>query len=227
MSTEEQINSAIKNLNTVVDFKEYYKLQRTLIQNYLGSWQYTEYFLTKNPVQQYELLINSFSERLDLDKNKSVAEKEQQGIDTQKIATMEKFTAQIKKSLADKNWQKTSEQLFYVLLGNVIEHAELQAVDLTKFDLNRDLFPKLKMPLSLGFYLFQNLIFGPISTQINNLSSVYLEKYTALFLTLWRSVFDYMSYEKHLANQEKEKQATDHEHNHNGTTVHNHEHDKK
>ncbi len=213
MDIQEKINQQIASLNEALDFKEYFKLQREINHEYLRTWDYAEFFLKKDAFVQYELLIKSFDEKLKIDQEKSAEEKAKQGLDDKKLETMKKFNEQVLASLSTKDYQKTSEQMFYVILGNVIEHAELKDIDLTKFDLAKDLYPKLKAPLSLTVFLFQNLTFGPIALKINSLSSEYLQKYCALFLCLWRSVFDFMAYER-MQEQQKQNQSVNHEHNH-------------
>ncbi|HPA25347.1 MAG TPA: hypothetical protein PLK76_01130 [bacterium] len=213
MDIQEKINQQIASLNEALDFKEYFKLQREINHEYLRTWDYAEFFLKKDAFVQYELLIKSFDEKLKIDQEKSAEEKAKQGLDDKKLETMKKFNEQVLASLSTKDYQKTSEQMFYVILGNVIEHAELKDIDLTKFDLAKDLYPKLKAPLSLAVFLFQNLTFGPIALKINSLSSEYLQKYCALFLCLWRSVFDFMAYER-MQEQQKQNQSVNHEHNH-------------
>lgn len=211
MDIQEKINQQIAGLNEAPDFKEYFKLQREINHEYLRTWEYAEFFLKKQAVEQYELLVKSFDEKLKIDQEKSPEEKTKQSLDDQKLETMKKFNEQVLTSLSAKDYQKTSEQMFYVILGNVIEHAQLKDIDLTKFDLAKDLYPKLKVPLSLTVFLFQNLTFGPMALKINSLSPEYLQKYCALFLCLWRSIFDFMAYEK-MSEQQKQNQSTNHKH---------------
>lgn len=220
MDIQEKINQQIAGLNEASDFKEYFKLQREINREYLNTWEYAEFFLKNDALENFELLIKSFDEKLKIDEQKSDEEKNKQGLDDKKLETMKKFNEQVLASLAAKDYQKTAEQMFYVILGNVIEHSKLSDVDLTKFDLAKDLYPKLKMPLSLAVFLFQNLTFGPIALKINALSSEYLQKYCVLFLCLWRSIFDFMAYEK-MQEKQKENQKLNHNHDHN----HDHEHD--
>lgn len=222
MDIQEKINQQISSLNEAPDFKEYFKLQREINHEYLRTWEYAEFFLKKQAVEQYDLLIKSFDEKLKIDQEKSSEEKVKQGLDDRKLETMKKFNEQVLASLSVKDYQKTSEQMFYVILGNVIEHAQLKDIDLTKFDLAKDLYPKLKVPLSLAVFLFQNLTFGPMALKINSLSPEYLQKYCALFLCLWRSIFDFMAYEK---MQEQKQQNHEHDHKHDHAHEHDGEHD--
>jgi hypothetical protein len=111
-----------------------------------------------------------------------------------------------------RNFSAVTQKLFYVLLGNILEHIGESETDMNKFSVAKALYPKLKMPLGLVVFLFQNLAFGPIGEKVKDLSLEYLKKYCALLLGLWRTIFDVMAYEKH--QEEHEKEHGHHEHNH-------------
>jgi hypothetical protein len=197
-----KFQESIKKLSDISDFKEYFKEQREIIKDYVGTWQFVEEFQKHDTEEQYRLLIKSFSQKNELDKEQGKSGKE-------KDETIAKFDKQINDFLDKKDFSNSSRQLFYVLLGNLIDHTGNKDVDLEKFDLEKDLYPKIKTPaLSISFFLFQNMIFGPISEQINALSKEYMQKYFALLLGLWRSVFEFMAYERH-QEDEKNKQKNE------------------
>ena len=177
---QEQMNKSLDEMSKIDNFKEYFKAQRDIIQKYI------------------KLLLKSFDQMAKLDKEKGKISKE-------KLETIEKFNKQITETLEKNDYQKTSEQLFYVLLGNVLEHINKADMDMKKFDIQKDLYPYLQMPLGLSFFLFQNLIFGQIAKKINNLSKEYLKKYCALFLGLWRMIFELMQYEKQMEATKKKQ----------------------
>jgi len=81
------------------------------------------------------------------------------------------------------------------------------------FDVQKDLYPNLQLPLGLTFFLFQNLTFGPITKKINNLSQEFLNKYCALLLGLWRTVFELMQYEKQMAAAKAEQEKKENKNN--------------
>ena len=184
-----QINQDLSNLSQAEDFKQYFKLQREIIQKYINTWAYIERILENNAVEQYKLLLKSFKEKNNLDKKQNKTDKK-------KTEVVEKFNQEIVENLEKQDFQKTSEKLFYVLLGNVLEHTGKADIDMKKFDIQKDLYPNLQMPLGLTFFLFQNLIFGQIARKVNKLSKEYLQKYCALTLGLWRTVFELIRYEK-------------------------------
>jgi len=184
-----QINQDLSNLSQAEDFKQYFKLQREIIQKYINTWAYIERILENNAVEQYKLLLKSFKEKNNLDKKQNKTDKK-------KTEVVEKFNQEIVENLEKQDFQKTSEKLFYVLLGNVLEHTGKADIDMKKFDIQKDLYPNLQMPLGLTFFLFQNLIFGQIARKVNKLSKEYLQKYCALMLGLWRTVFELIRYEK-------------------------------
>jgi len=184
-----QINQDLSNLSQAEDFKQYFKLQREIIQKYINTWAYIERILENNAVEQYKLLLKSFKEKNNLDKKQNKTDKK-------KTEVVEKFNQEIVENLEKQDFQKTSEKLFYVLLGNVLEHTGKADIDMKKFDIQKDLYPNLQMPLGLTFFLFQNLTFGQIARKVNKLSKEYLQKYCALTLGLWRTVFELIRYEK-------------------------------
>lgn len=196
---QNKINSQLAKLSQTPDFKAYFKLQREIIQEFIGTWKYVEVGLERDTLKDYELLLRSFGEMADLDKK-------QNRVDDKKYAVVKKFNTQILNSFNNKEFDKTSQQLFYVLLGNLMEHLGQADVDLNKFDISKDLYPNLKYPLGLTFFLFQNLTFGPIAKKINTLSQEYLQKYCALLLGLWRTVFELMRYEKQMAETKKQQE---------------------
>ncbi|MFH1457117.1 MAG: hypothetical protein ABIF17_03305 [Patescibacteria group bacterium] len=201
---QKQINQDLASLTQAEDFKEYFKLQREIIRKYVNSWVYIERILELDPVQDYRLLLKSFKEKNDLGAKKSK-------IDKNKTDVIEKFNKEISEGLEKHDFQKTSEKLFYVLLGNVLEHIGRADIDMKKFDIEKDLYPNLQMPLGLTFFLFQNLIFGRIALTVNKLSKEYLQKYCALLLGLWRTVFELMRYEKQMEaiKKKQDKQVGD------------------
>ena len=184
-----QINQDLSNLSQAEDFKQYFKLQREIIQKYINTWAYIERILENDAIEQYKLLLKSFKEKNNLDKKQNKTDKK-------KTEVVEKFNQEIVENLEKQDFQKTSEKLFYVLLGNVLEHTGKADIDMKKFDIQKDLYPNLQMPLGLTFFLFQNLIFGQIARKVNKLSKEYLQKYCALMLGLWRTVFELIRYEK-------------------------------
>ncbi len=191
---QKKINSHLDKVSKATDFKDYYKAQREIFNNFIGTWKYVEDMLDKkNPVEEYEKLITSFGEKAELDKKKDLSAEQKK-----KIEVIEKFHQQILDLLNKKEYEKVSQQLFYVLLGNVLEHIGKADVDMQKFNIQQDLYPYLKLPLSLTFFLFQNLTFGPMSKKVNELSKEFLQKYCALFLALWRTTFELMQYEKQM-----------------------------
>ena len=204
---QKKINEHLDEVSKAVDFKDYYKAQREVIKNFVGTWKYVEEMLEKDPFEQYSLLIKSFGEKAKLDKEKEDLPKEEQ----EKISVIEKFNKQILDLFEKKEYNKSSQQLFYVLMGNVLEHIGKADVDMNTFDIQKDLYPHLKLPLSLTFFLFQNISFGPISEKVNGLSKEYLDKYCALFLALWRTIFELMRYEKQVEaqNADKSQMSTD------------------
>ena len=145
------------------------------------------------------MLLKSFGQMAELDKEKGKIPKE-------KSETIDKFNKQVLETLEKGDYQKTSEQLFYVLLGNVLEHVNKADIDMKEFNIQKDLYPHLQMPLGLSFFLFQNLIFGKMAQKVNELSKEYLKKYCALLLGLWRMIFELMQYEKQMEAMKK-KQA--------------------
>jgi len=184
-----QINQDLSNLSQAEDFKQYFKLQREIIQKYINTWAYIERILENDAIEQYKLLLKSFKEKNNLDKKQNKTDKK-------KTEVVEKFNQEIVENLEKQDFQKTSEKLFYVLLGNVLEHTGKADIDMKKFDIQKDLYPNLQMPLGLTFFLFQNLTFGQIARKVNKLSKEYLQKYCALTLGLWRTVFELIRYEK-------------------------------
>ncbi len=198
---QKRLNENLENLSKAKDFKEYFKIQRDIIREFVSAWKYVEIFLEKDPLEQYYLLIKSFAEKARLDKKNNK-------IDSQKFEVIEKFNKQILDSFEKNDYVKTSQQLFYVLLGNVLEYIGKGDVDINKFDIQKDLYPELKYPLGLAFFLFQNLTFGPITQKINSLSKEYLQKYCALILGLWRIVFELMRYEKNTNKNEIDDEKT-------------------
>jgi len=184
-----QINQDLSNLSQAEDFKQYFKLQREIIQKYINTWAYIERILENDAIEQYKLLLKSFKEKNNLDKKQNKTDKK-------KTEVVEKFNQEIVENLEKQDFQKTSEKLFYVLLGNVLEHTGKADIDMKKFDIQKDLYPNLQMPLGLTFFLFQNLTFGQIARKVNKLSKEYLQKYCALMLGLWRTVFELIRYEK-------------------------------
>lgn len=213
---QQKINKDLESLSQTTNFKDYFKLQREINQKYIGAWKHIENGLERDSQADYELLIKSFGEKAKLDhQNKKIEDKQAEIIS--------KFNEQIIELLNKKDYQKTSEQLFYVLLGNVLDHFGKADVDMKQFDLQKDLYPYLQLPLGLSFFLFQNLTFGPISVKVNDLSKEYLQKYCALLLGLWRIVFELMVYEKQMEIIKKGQTPTaeqDHAHNHHNQ--HNH-----
>lgn len=196
---QNKINDLLKQLSSAEDFKEYYKISREVFKNFIGTWQYVEVLENREAKKDFENFIKSFGAKAKLDKEKEAIEKD-------KFDVIDKFNSQIMKTWDEKNYAKVGEQLFYVLLGNVLEHIGKADVDLQKFNLEKDLYPNLKPPLSLAFYLFQNLTFGPINKKINNLSKDYLNKYFALFLGLWRTNFEIIRMQKMQEEMEKKKE---------------------
>ena len=184
-----QINQDLSNLSQAEDFKQYFKLQLEIIQKYINTWAYIERILENDAIEQYKLLLKSFKEKNNLDKKQNKTDKK-------KTEVVEKFNQEIVENLEKQDFQKTSEKLFYVLLGNVLEHTGKADIDMKKFDIQKDLYPNLQMPLGLTFFLFQNLTFGQIARKVNKLSKEYLQKYCALMLGLWRTVFELIRYEK-------------------------------
>ena len=184
--------------NLLKNFKEYFKVQRDIIQKYINTWKYIETNLERDSVEDYKLLLKSFGQMVELDKEKGKISKE-------KSETIDKFNKQVFETLEKGDYQKTSEQLFYVLLGNVLEHINKANIDMKTFDIQKDLYPHLQMPLGLSFFLFQNLIFGKISQKVNGLSKEYLKKYCALLLGLWRMIFELMQYEKQMEAAKKKE----------------------
>lgn len=205
---QQLLEKKIKALNAAPDFKEYFKLMREINREFIGTWQFIEKLLEPDPVLAYKFLIESFGKKAELDKENNKLEKD-------KEETIEKFTKQVLDFFEKRDFEKTTQQLFYVLLGNVMEHVGQVETDINKFNLEADLYPKLKMPLSLAFFMFQNLAFGPVTTKINALSPEYLRKYCALVLGLWRTVFELMAYERHAAAHATEEQHATHQHNNN------------
>jgi hypothetical protein len=200
MTPEEQqtkLNENLKALSEAPDFKEYYKAQREIINSYVGTWKYVEQFLEPDPILALKMLIESFGKKAELDEKQGKVEKE-------KMEVIEKFSAEIIGLFEKNDFPGVSQKLFYVLLGNILEHIGESEADLNKFSVEKDLYPKLKMPLGLVVFLFQNLSFGPIIEKVKNLSPEYLKKYCALLLGLWRTVFDIMAYEKHEKEHEHE-----------------------
>ncbi len=202
--TQQLLEEKIKALNEAPDFKEYFKLTRDINREFIGTWEFIEKFLEPDPILSYKFLIESFGKKAELDKENNKLEKD-------KEETIEKFTKQVLDLFEKRDFEKTTQQLFYVLLGNVMEHVGQAETDVNKFNLETDLYPKLKMPLSLAFFMFQNLAFGPVAAKINTLSPEYLRKYCALVLGLWRTVFELMAYERHMAKHDKGHHAT-HQH---------------
>lgn len=202
MDKQIQLNENLKALAEAPDFKEYFKVQREIVNNYVGTWGYVEKFLETDPVLSLKMLIESFGKKAELDEKQGKVEKE-------KMEVIEKFSKEIIGLFEKRDFSAVTQKLFYVLLGNVLEHIGEGEADMTKFSVEKDLYPKLKMPLGLVVFLFQNLAFGPVAEKIKNLSPEYLKKYCALLLGLWRTSFDVMAYEKH----EKEH-GKGHEHEH-------------
>ncbi|MFH1610675.1 MAG: hypothetical protein ABIA91_02180 [Patescibacteria group bacterium] len=196
---QEQMNKSLDEMSKIEDFKEYFKVQRDIIQKYINTWKYIEKNLERDSVEDYRLLLKSFGQMAELDKEKGKISKE-------KLKTIDKFNKQAVETLEKGDYKKTSEQLFYVLLGNVLEHVNKVDIDMKEFNIQKDLYPHLQMPLGLSFFLFQNLIFGQISQKVNELSKEYLQKYCALLLGLWRMIFELMQYEKQM-EVAKKKQA--------------------
>jgi len=186
---QKDLQQKLNDLTNEQDFKEYYKKTREIFRVFLGSFKVVEDLLKPDPVLNYKLLLESFGAKAELDKKNNK-------IDEKKYEVIKKFSDESKANFENKDFEKCSNQLFYVLLGNVLEHVDKADMDMKKFNIEKDLYPDLKPPLSLVFFLFQNVTFGPISKKINGLSREYLEKYCALFLGLWRVVFDVMFYEK-------------------------------
>ncbi len=143
-------------------------------------------------------MVKSFGEKAELDAKENK-------IDEKKLEVIRKFNKQILEYLENEDYKKTTEQLFYVLLGNILEHIGKADADMKDFDIQKEVYPKLQLPLGLTFYLFQNLAFGKIATKVNDLSKEYKQKYAALILGIWRTVFELMQYEKMKA-QQKEKE---------------------
>lgn len=195
---QEQMNKSLDEMSKIDDFKEYFKVQRDIIQKYINTWKYIETNLERDSVEDYKLLLKSFGQMVELDKEKGKISKE-------KSETIDKFNKQVFETLEKGDYQKTSEQLFYVLLGNVLEHINKANIDMKTFDIQKDLYPHLQMPLGLSFFLFQNLIFGKISQKVNGLSKEYLKKYCALLLGLWRMIFELMQYEKQMEAAKKKE----------------------
>lgn len=216
MNVEEQqnkLNENLKALSEAPDFKEYFKVQREINTNFIGTWGYTEKFLETDPVLSLKLLLESFGTQARLDKAEGK-------VDDKKMEVIEKFSSEIIGLFEKKDFSGVSQKLFYVLLGNILEHLGEGDADLNKFSVDKDLYPKLKMPLGLAVFLFQNLAFGPVMEKVKDLSPEYLKKYCALLLCLWRTIFDLMIYEKH--QKEHEKEHAEHEHH-----EHEHEHEHK
>jgi hypothetical protein len=205
MTPEEQqikLNENLKALSEAPDFKEYFKIQREIVSNYVGTWEYVERFLEPDPVLALKMLVESFGKKAKLDASQGKVEKE-------KMEVIEKFSKEMTGLFEKRDFSAVTQKLFYVLLGNVLEHIGESETDMNKFSVEKDLYPKLKMPLGLVVFLFQNLAFGPVVEKIKDLSPEYLKKYCALLLGLWRTAFDVMAYEKHEKEHGKE-----HEHNH-------------
>lgn len=207
MTPEEQqtkLNENLKALSEAPDFKEYFKIQREIVSNFVGTWEYVERFLEPDPVLALKMLIESFGKKAELDQKEGKVEKE-------KMEVIEKFSAEISGLFEKRDFTAVTQKLFYVLLGNVLEHIGEGEADMTKFSVEKDLYPKLKMPLGLVVFLFQNLAFGPIGEKVKDLSPEYLKKYCALLLGLWRTSFDVMAYEKHEREHEHHEREHDHE----------------
>jgi hypothetical protein len=205
---QEQMNKSLDEMSKIEDFKEYFKVQRDIIQKYINTWKYIETNLERDSVEDYKLLLKSFGQMAELDKEKGKISKE-------KLETIDKFNKQVIETLEKGDYKKTSEQLFYVLLGNVLEHVNKADIDMKEFDIQKDLYPHLQMPLGLSFFLFQNLIFGQISQKVNELSKEYMQKYCALLLGLWRMIFELMQYEKQMeaAKKKEAEEVKDNEDN--------------
>jgi hypothetical protein len=211
MTPEEQqikLNESLKVLSEAPDFKEYFKVQREIINNYVGTWEYVERFLEPDPVLALKMLIESFGKKAELDQKEGKVEKE-------KMEVIEKFSKEISELFEKREFSAVTQKLFYVLLGNVLEHIGEGEADMNKFSVEKDLYPKLKMPLGLVVFLFQNLAFGPVIEKVKDLSPEYLKKYCALLLGLWRTAFDVMMYEKHEKEHEHEHEHEHKEHEHN------------
>ena len=215
---QDKIQNLLKKLSEEVDFKEYFKVQREINQDYIGTWQFVDVVLKDEPKKHYQNLLESFGKKAEIDK-------ENKKPDKKKEETIDKFNEQILGAFEKNDYEKVSQQLFYVLLGNVLDHIGKADANLEKFDMEKDFYPHLKMPLSLVFFLFQNLTFGPISPKVNELSEEYLNKYFALFLGLWRSVFDIMVYEKRM-EQQVAHGADEHVHDENCNHDHKHTHEE-
>jgi hypothetical protein len=79
MTPEEQqikLNENLKALSEAPDFKEYFKIQREIVSNYVGTWEYVERFLEPDPVLALKMLVESFGKKAELDATQGKVEKE-------------------------------------------------------------------------------------------------------------------------------------------------------
>ena len=116
---QEQMNKSLDEMSKIEDFKEYFKVQRDIIQKYINTWKYIETNLERDSVEDYKLLLKSFGQMAELDKEKGKISKE-------KLETIDKFNKQVIETLEKGDYKKTSEQLFYVLLLKTLKLIEIQ-----------------------------------------------------------------------------------------------------